>query len=1165
MSEPGDDKKTKNQLKNEAKKAAKLEKFNLKKEKIGESFGQVNTLKKVSEKVTLKKESVNVEAKADETGKKIVNRDVMPDAYSPKYVEKYWYSWWEKSGFFKPEYHSKLKFPKSNEKFVMVIPPPNVTGTLHLGHALTNSVEDAITRWHRMRGEKTLWLPGCDHAGIATQVVVEKKLMRTQQKSRHDLGREAFVNEVWKWKEEKGHEIYNQLRLLGSSCDWDRQRFTMDPDMTRAVIEAFVQLYDRGLIYRSVRLVNWSCALKSAISDIEVDKMTIEGRTPVHVPGFKKAVDFGIITSFAYPLEDESLGEIVVATTRIETMLGDSGIAVHPQDERFTKYVGKYAKHPFIEDRKIIIVADEMVDRDFGTGAVKLTPAHDQNDWEAGQRHNLPVINILNDDGTLNDKAGPRFAGMHRFEARTAVRKALEELKLLRGDQDNPMVVPLCSRTKDVIEPMLKPQWYLKCQGMADRATKAVADGELEIVPDLHVRTWNSWLSDCHDWCISRQLWWGHRIPVYLVGVKDKSGVVNMKDATDSNNWIAARSQEEALDRASKKLGQPVSEFVVSQDEDVLDTWFSSQLFPFASFGWPDLSSSDLAQFFPGTLLETGHDIIFFWVARMVMISLELCDKLPFKTVYLHAMVRDAHGKKMSKSLGNAIDPLDVMWGISLPDLQAKLETGNLDPKELKRARDAQQKDFPDGIPECGADALRFALCAYTAQGRNINLDILRVQGYRHFCNKLWNACKFVLFHALGSTYVPPASFHSLLNEPKSDYAKLAAMDKWILLCLANVVRKCDLAFKSYNFPDATTALYDFWLYQLCDIYLEYAKSKKDTAREVTDSNVAHILYTCLELGLRLMHPFMPFVTEELFQHLPARPSDAHPESICVSQYPIPEQLSSWTNEASTIQSDFQMCYDIVRYLRSIFAQYNLTKQTKTQKPFVQLAFSCERLLSRCSSSGLIVDCVENLGKVQVVLTTSDKSAIDQQGCLHSTIFQTSGPEANTAGGEHCLVYIRIAELIDLKQELTKNQNRISNTEKSIQALGTKIAHPNYESKVPLETRELNAAKMKELEVELQHLMEMDENLKSMLGTDKLTNLSVEQRCNAVQWSNWVQQVVNTKDTAHLASKLNWLAKNYAQLAPVLEYLPELRQTLLQLAQTKTFASSKSLEQLLKS
>lgn len=509
-------------------------------------------------------------------------------------------------------------------KFVMVIPPPNVTGSLHLGHGLTSAIEDCITRWHRMNGATTVWIPGCDHAGIATQVVVEKKVWREEKKTRHDLGREKFIEKIWSWRNEKGNRIYEQFRRLGTSVDWSRTFFTMDPVMSKAVTEAFVRLHEDGSIYRSSRLVNWSCALRSAISDIEVDKVEVSGRTFLSIPGYTEKVEFGVLVSFAYRVEGTN-EEIVVATTRIETMLGDTAVAVHPNDERYKHLHGKFVVHPFT-DRKLPIVTDDFVETEFGTGAVKITPAHDPNDYEVGKRHNLPFITIFDDDGNICGDYG-RFTGMKRFQCRKEILITLKELGLYKETTNNPMVVPICSRSKDIVEPMIKPQWYVKCDEMAASAVEAVQSGELKIIPDMHNKLWYHWMEGIRDWCVSRQLWWGHRIPAYFVTFSDAS----IKTADDSEDyWIVARTEAEARQKAAKKFNVPESVVVLKQDEDVLDTWFSSGLAPFATLGWPD-NTDDFQAFYPNTFLETGHDILFFWVARMVFLGKKLCGKLPFK------------------------------------------------------------------------------------------------------------------------------------------------------------------------------------------------------------------------------------------------------------------------------------------------------------------------------------------------------------------------------------------------------------------------------------------------------------------------------------------------------------------------------------------------------
>jgi len=634
--------------------------------------------KKVKEK---KEEEIFIDSTP--VGDKKAQDGVCPPTYQPKYVEAAWQAWWEKCGFYAPDLQDALKRPQE-EKFVMVIPPPNVTGSLHLGHALTTAVEDTLTRWHRMNGKVTLWVPGTDHAGIATQSVVEKRLKKEENLSRHDLGREKFVERVWEWKKEFGGKITNQIRCLAASVDWNREAFTMDANLSAAVTEAFVRFHEDGILYRDTRLINWSCSLQSAISDIEVDKIELKGKEYLAVPGhtLKATYEFGVITSFAYKVHgSESDEEIVVATTRLETMLGDSAVAVHPDDERYKKFHGKFLKHPFI-DRLIPIITDDiLVKMDFGTGAVKVTPAHDPNDYATGKRHGLDFHVMLTMDGKMTPDCG-EFAGMLRYDARIAVQEALDKMGLYRGKAPNPMVLGKCQRSGDIIEPMLTPQWFVNCKGMAERACAAVRSGELKIVPEMHEKTWFYWLENINDWCISRQLWWGHRIPAYFAHIKGESPALDSNEPINKDRWVVARTEAEALTKAASMLKVPESSIELVQDPDVLDTWFSSGLFPFSVFGWPN-NTDDLKAFYPTALLETGLDILFFWVARMVMMGLHLTDVLPFTTVYLHAMVRDKNGRKMSKSLGNVVDPLEVIYGCSLQVLVDKIKGGNLPEKEV--------------------------------------------------------------------------------------------------------------------------------------------------------------------------------------------------------------------------------------------------------------------------------------------------------------------------------------------------------------------------------------------------------------------------------------------------------------------------------------------------
>uniref|UniRef100_A0A1I7YCJ4 Valine--tRNA ligase n=1 Tax=Steinernema glaseri TaxID=37863 RepID=A0A1I7YCJ4_9BILA len=1031
--------KTEAQLKKEQEKAAKKAKFEAKQQKLAEkSAAKPNEKKK--EAKSKDKEILEYTA-ATKTGEKKDIANDMPNAYSPRYVEAAWYSWWEKEGFFRPEYGRDLSVPNPKGNFTIVIPPPNVTGTLHLGHALSTAVEDSVTRWHRMKGKTVLFNPGCDHAGIATQVVVEKRLQRERGLSRHDLGREKFIEEVWKWKDEKGHIIYDQFRSMGASVDWDRAAFMMDPKMMRCVTEAFITLHERGVIYRSTRLVNWSCALKSAISDIEVDKKELTGRTLLPVPGYAEKIEFGVIVSFAYPVENSD-EEVVVATTRIETMLGDVAIAVHPEDDRYHHLIGKFCEHPFV-DRKIPIVADDFVDREFGTGAVKITPAHDHNDYEVGMRHKLEFINVITDEGLMTKACG-EFAGQKRFDARKNVLEALKAKGLFRDVQDNPMIVPVCSRSKDIIEPILKAQWYVKCDQMAQRAMDAVKTGDLTLIPEFHVATWNRWLENIRDWCISRQLWWGHRIPAYFITVNDPS--VPAGDSADNKYWVSARNYEEALEKAAKNFNVPKEKISLKWDDDVLDTWFSSALWPFSLFGWPE-KTSDMEHFFPGALLETGHDIIFFWVARMVFMSQELTGKLPFKEVFMHAMVRDAHGRKMSKSLGNVIDPVDVIRGISLENLQATLVNGNLDPKELKIAMAGQKRDYPEGIPECGVDALRFALMAYTSQGRDINLDVMRIKGYRHFCNKIWQATKFTMMN-LGSEFVPEAEFK--LNGGES------TLDQWILSRLSETVQKSNAGFEEYNFQQATTAIYNFWLYDFCDVYLEGVKPVFNKSGDKTLAETArHVLYYCVDTALRLLCPFMPFITEELWQRLPRRANVQNAPSICVAEYPEPEQ---YPYKNAELEGRIELAMEIIRTVRSLRAEYDLKKE----RPELYVVFTSEEDNKAVSDLTVFIGTLSSSSTVSIISSATEIPS----GCAKVTV------------SARCSIALHLQGLIDVAKEMTKLNDVKGKLEKDIQKIVEMESKSDYKEKVPLGVQTNNVEKREELQKKLEHTVEALEGLK---------------------------------------------------------------------------------------
>ena len=643
--------------------------------------------------------------KSDKKAHPKVEKEKTTDAYDPQAIESGRYEWWEERGYFQPEFAADGKV-KSAGYFVIPIPPPNVTGSLHMGHALTNALQDTLIRWQRMKGKTTLWVPGMDHAGISTQSVVEKMLWKKEKKTRHDLGRKALVDRVWDWKHEYHANIRTALRRLGGSMDWTREAFTMDANLSAAVMETFVRLHEEGIIYRANRLVNWCVALNTSLSNLEVDSKELTGRTLLDVPGYERKVEFGVLTHFCYEI-DGSKEKIEVATTRPETIVGDTGVAVHPDDKRYKHLVGKFVRHPFVE-RLLPIVADADVDPEFGTGAVKITPAHDFNDFNRGKAHNLEFVSVMNDNGTFNANGGP-FAGMKRFDVRYKIIDALKEKGLYVKWENNPMKVPVCQKSGDVIEPILKPQWWMRMEGLAKPAIEAVRKGDIVIRPEAAEKNYYHWMTSIQDWCLSRQLWWGHQAPAYLIHLEGEE-----VDDSNGDNWVTGRSEEEAVRKAEAKF--PGKKFTLTRDPDVLDTWFSSGLWPFSTLGWPH-KTHDLETLYPTSLLETGWDILFFWVARMIMFGIKMTGKVPFTEVYCHSLIRDSEGRKMSKSLGNVIDPLDVMEGIELKDLHAKLLTGNLADKEVATATKYQKKAFPKGIPECGADALRFALVSYTTGG----------------------------------------------------------------------------------------------------------------------------------------------------------------------------------------------------------------------------------------------------------------------------------------------------------------------------------------------------------------------------------------------------------------------------------------------------------------
>ncbi|MQL91943.1 hypothetical protein Taro_024571, partial [Colocasia esculenta] len=872
------------------------------------------------------------------------------------------------------------------------------------------------------------------------QVVVEKKLMREKGLTRHDVGREQFVSGVWKWKEQYGGTILSQERRLAASLDWSRECFTMDEKRSRAVTEAFVRLYREGLIYRDHRLVNWDCTLRTAISDIEVDHKEIKERTLLKVPGYEEPTEFGVLTSFAYPLEDE-LGEIVVATTRIETMLGDTAIAVHPEDPRYTHLHQKFAVHPFNGRRLPIVLDAILVDPSFGTGAVKITPAHDPNDFEVGQRHKLNFINIFTDDGKINVNGGKEFEGMPRFQARKAIIEALKNKGLYRGDQKNDMNLGICSRSNDVVEPMIKPQWFARCSSMAEQALDAVMneDRKIEIIPKQYALEWKRWLENIRDWCISRQLWWGHQIPAWYVMLEDD----NLKEfGSYHDHWVVGRNEDEALMEANKLY--PGKKFKIAQDPDVLDTWFSSGLFPLSVLGWPD-NTEDFKAFYPTSVLETGHDILFFWVARMVMLGMKLGGDVPFKKVYLHPMIRDAHGRKMSKSLGNVIDPLEVINGISLEGLHKRLEEGNLDPKELTIAREGQKKDFPNGIPECGADALRFALISYTAQSDKINLDIQRVVGYRQWCNKLWNAIRFAM-SKLGDNYIPPE---------KLAVEELPFSCKWILSVLDKAISKTVSSFESYDFSGAASAVYSWWQFELCDVFIEVIKPLFNSSKEFESSRTASrdTLWVCLDNGLRLLHPFMPFVTEELWQRLPQPLGGcSRKESIMIAEYP--SVVEAWTN--NEVEDTMQIIESAVKSLRSL----RPSSDRNERRPAFALC-ATDNVANVVKNHEFEISTLAHLSFLKVLSGNDAPPA----GCVVNIV------------DEELSVYLQLQMAIDVEAEREKLGKRREEIQKQQSNLEQKINASGYREKAPQQVQEDDLAKLNKLMQELEIVDEAERKL----------------------------------------------------------------------------------------
>ena len=926
----------------------------------------------------------------------------MEKTYAPHSIEQRWYQTWEEKGYFAAK--------QEGESYCIMIPPPNVTGSLHMGHAFQDTIMDALTRYHRMKGYSTLWQPGTDHAGIATQMVVER-LCNAEGKTRHDLGREKFLKKVWQWKEESGGTITRQLRRMGSSLDWDRERFTMDEGMSDAVQAVFIKLYEEGLIYRGKRLVNWDPVLHTAVSDLEV----------------LSEEENGSMWHLRYPLSNGQ-GHLVVATTRPETMLGDAAVAIHPNDDRYKHLLGEFVELP-LTGRRIPIIADEYVDPEFGTGCVKITPAHDFNDYDVWTRHrhtsmiqDLPhggLINIFTVDaairGNVEDEINlipQKYCGLDRFEARKQIIADLEVEGLLEKIADHKLMVPRGDRTNSIIEPLLTDQWYVKVGPLAEPAIAAVENGDIKFVPDNWKNTYFDWMRNIQDWCISRQIWWGHRIPAWY----------------DNLGNIYVGTSEQAI-REKHNLS---TDYVLKQDEDVLDTWFSSALWPFSTLGWPE-NTEALAKHYPTSVLVTGFDIIFFWVARMIMMGLKFQGVVPFKEVYIHGLVRDAEGQKMSKSKGNVLDPIDIIDGIELDSLIAKRTAGMMQPHLAKKIEQDTRKHFPDGIQSYGTDALRFTFASLASTGRDIRFDLARTEGYRNFCNKVWNAARFVLMNT--------EEQDNGLTDALCTYTQV---DRWIISRLNQVTAITSNAIDNYRFDLAAQAIYEFTWNEYCDWYLELAKISLQSDDVTLQRATRKTLLTVLESILRLAHPIMPFITEEIWQRV-APLAGIQAESIMLQPYPVAD-ISHIDNSAI---AEINWVMNFILGVRRIRGEMNIAPS----KPLPVLLQNGSIIDQSYLSNSSVY--LQRLGRLESITWLSNDDTT---------------PESAIALVGELKILIPIAGLIDKDAELIRLDKEIQKIKNDLPRIQGKLSNPTFINKAPAEVIDKENAKLTDLLSNLHNL-----------------------------------------------------------------------------------------------